>query len=224
MRRKRKRQGGLGLAIQHAEEGLQFFRAAIGESRQECGANAGTGEGSQQRPLKRFPVPCDADLLPRDQELAVVLVNRHPSLLQQRLDAIESVAGHEGPRHDESRVGVDLVPRQHLSIGEQSSLGLDLAGGPREKGDPPAVVVVHEVLDGSAHPHAVVHRQTRNVGDLSADAADGQLGVAANQAQKSLWTAEAGQQRRENDDAVSAFGPESSRRPRCARHTREGVR
>ena len=51
-RRKRKRQRGLGPAIQHAEDGQQLFRAAIGESRQVCGSNTGAGEGFEQQPLK----------------------------------------------------------------------------------------------------------------------------------------------------------------------------
>ena len=67
--------------------------------------------------------------------------------------------------------------------------------------------MLYEVLNRSPHPRTVVHRQTRNVGDLSADTADGQLGVATHQTQKSLGTAVAGQQRRCDDDAVSAFGP-----------------
>ena len=46
--RKCKRQGGLRLTIQHAEEGLQFFRAAIGKSRQECGLHARIRQGFEQ--------------------------------------------------------------------------------------------------------------------------------------------------------------------------------
>jgi len=75
-------------------------------------------------------------------------------------------------------------------------------------------VVLYEVLNRSPHPRTGRPPSDSDVGDLSADTADGHWSSDA-QTQKSLGTAVAGQQRRCDDDAVSAFGPIISKIALC---------
>ena len=68
------------------------------------------------------------------------------------------------------------------------------------------MVVAYQVLDRRTHAHAVVDRQTWDVGDLGTDATDRQWGIATNQPHESFETAETGQQRGQNDHPVGALG------------------